>query len=530
MSHATVDTAEAPVALPRRRIRLTMLVLSLAVLFASMDLMVVNVAMYSIIKEFDPTHGVDDSRWILTVYTLALGASQPVYGKLADLFGGKRVMLFSMLLFLSGSVACGLSANMTQLIVFRGLQGLGAGGLLSVAVVVAAQIAEPRNRAKYAGYTGGLALIGFVAGPLVGGFFADTHHYWGLTVDWRWAFFLNVPTGLLVIGVLGLLLPNFVARPGLKVDYLGALLMVGGISALLLVVEWGGDRYAWGSTPILALAATGVLLLTGFVLQERRASEPIIPPRLYRDQAFRIAVPLSVLAGFAMMGMSYYIALYLRLVRQLGSLATCLHMLPMLLGMLVGLLATGIIIADGAGYKKFPIIGAALAAIGCGLCVLLDSDTPTWELSVFLLVFGFGIGQLTQVPLATVQNSVPEKDLGTASTAVVFVRMLGQSLGPAIFGAVLSIVYATRLPSGLDVPKGERGQMPSSSAIAALPADVQHALNDAFLGGLHGVFVAGAAALVLAFAIAFLYKEQPAKPAAAEAVVPEGRTEVGSVR
>ncbi|SBT42741.1 MFS transporter [Micromonospora auratinigra] len=511
MSHpAPAGPDQATLPLTPRGTRLTLLALMLAVLFASTDLMVVNIAMYSIIKEFDPGHGVDDSRWILTVYTLALAVSQPLYGKLADLIGGKRIMVFAMSLFLTGSLACGLSQGMGQLIVFRGVQGLGAGGLLSVATVLAAQIAAPRNRAKYAGYAGGLALVGFVIGPVVGGFFTDAHHLLGVTVDWRWAFFLNIPVGVAVVAVLLVALPNMATRPGIRIDWLGALLMVGGIGALLLVLELGGDTYHWLSGAIAVLVAVGAVLLTAFFLQERRADEPILPPRLYRDQAFRVAVPLSVIAGFAMMGVSYYVALYLRLVRELDAMDTCLHMIPLLVGMLVGLLFTGILIADHGRYKIFPIVGAAVAATGAGLCATVGPDTSSWLISLYLLLFGLGIGQLTQVPLATVQNSVPEDDLGTATTAVVFVRMVGQSLGPAIFGAILNVVYAASLPSWIPADTGaSAGAVADSTVTRSLPPEVQHAMGHAFVRGLHGVFLVGAAALVIAFLVAFRYREQP---------------------
>jgi len=494
-----------------RRTRLIMVAIVVTVLFASMDLMVVNVAMYAIIKQFDPLHGVSDSRWILTVYTLALAATQPIYGKLSDSIGGKRVILVAMAVFIIGSTLCALSQNMSQLIVFRGVQGLGAGGLLSVATVLAGQISEPRKRAKYAGYAGGVSLLGFIGGPLVGGFFSDTHHVLGLTIDWRGAFVLNLPFGLLATVLLVTMLPNFVVRRGSSVDFTGAALAVLGISSLLLVTLWGGAKYSWFSAPILGLSASTLVLGFLFFRQERRTGEPIVPPRLFHNAAFRSAIPVSVIAGFAMMGTSYYVALYLRLVRGYGSLTTCLHLLPLIIGMLAGLLFTGVIIAARERYKIFPIVGAALAAVGAALCGTVQADTSSWLLSLYLLLFGIGIGQLTQVPLASVQNSVKTADLAPATIAVVFIRMIGQSLGPALFGAILTALYTGALPSAISKLPGVavQGGVPSPALTAYLPPAAQRAITDAFVHGIHGVFLVSAAALAVASVYACFYKEPP---------------------
>jgi MFS family permease len=507
-------------ALSLRRTRLIMVAIVVTVLFASMDLMVVNVAMYAIIKQFDPLHGVSDSRWILTVYTLALATTQPIYGKLSDAVGGKRVILVAMAFFMIGSTLCALSQNMSQLIVFRGLQGIGAGGLLSVATVLAGQISEPRLRAKYAGYAGGVSLFGFIVGPLVGGFFSDTHHVLGLTIDWRGAFVLNLPFGLLATVLLVTLLPNFVVRRSSGIDFPGAALAVLGITALLLVTLWGGSTYSWGSAPVLGMCAATLVLGFLFFRQERRASDPIIPPWLFSNAAFRSAVPVSVIAGFAMMGTSYYVALYLRLVRGYAPLATCLHLLPLILGMLAGLFFAGAVIAVRERYKIFPIVGAALAAVGAALCATVQADTSSWLLSLYLLLFGIGIGQLTQVPLASVQNSVAVRDLAPATIAVVFVRMIGQSLGPAVFGTILTAIYTNALPAAIAKLPGvsEQSGVPSPALTDYLPVAAQHAITNAFVNGIHGVFLASAVGLVVASVYACFYKEPPLRPEVAAAV------------
>jgi EmrB/QacA subfamily drug resistance transporter len=384
-------------------------------------MMVVNVAMYSIIKDLDPLNGLRDSQWVLTVYMLALGVTGPIYGKLADLAGGRRVMLFALALFLIGSLLCGLAGTMTWLIIFRGIQGLGAGGLMNTAAVIAAQLSPPENRAKYAGYIGGLALLGFVIGPMIGGLFTDG-------INWRWAFLINLPLGAIALAILAAKLPRSTVPKGLKVDYAGAGLIIVGVGALLMLLEWG---WSYGWLVVIAAAA-----IAAFFWWEQRAKEPIIPPKLMRLPVFQTASAISLVAGFAMLGMSFHIALYFRITRGLDATDTALHMMPMIFGMLIGLLVTGNLVAKLGRYRIFPVIGAAIAAAAVAMCATLEPDTPILLVFFYVAAFGLGIGQLMQVPVAAVQNTVGENELGTASSSVVFVRLLGQSIGPAVFGAV----------------------------------------------------------------------------------------------
>ncbi|MGW0534426.1 MFS transporter [Streptomyces sp. NPDC003032] len=492
--------------LPRSRLRAIVGALVLAALLAAMDMMVVNVAMYSIIKDLDPLHGVDDSRWVLTVYTLALGAATPLYGKLADRLGGKSVMFVSLGLFLAGSLLCGIAQSMPQLIVFRGLQGLGAGGLMTVAMVIVAQIAPPKDRAKFGGYVGGVTLLGIVIGPVIGGFFADTHVILGLTVTWRWAFLINVPLTVLVAAALALSPKVPVERRTSRIDFTGGGLIVLAVCAVLLVTEWGGSRYSWTSLPVIGTGAAALVLLAAFVRQESRAGDPILPLALFRNKVFRITVPISLLGGFALLGMAFYMALYLRIVRGLDSLDTCLHLLPMILGMLLGMLITGSLVSRFGRYRPFPLIGSALAAVTIGLCATLTTTTSTWLLSIYLVGFGLGIGQLTQVPTAAVQNTVDFSEVGTASTAVAFARMMGQSLGPAIFGSVVAAAFTSQLPAAAQGAAADDGNINVTGLLALSPALRSEALG-AFLDALHSAFLLGAGTLALAFTCALFFPE-----------------------
>lgn len=488
------------------RLRLVMGSLVLASLLAAMDMMVVNVAMYSIIKELDPRNGVDDSRWVLTVYTLALGITTPLYGKLADRIGGKQIMLVALAIFAGGSLLCGAATSMPALIAFRGLQGLGAGGLMSVAMVMVGQLAPPQDRAKYGGYVGGVTLIGIIAGPVVGGFFADAHVIFGMTVTWRGAFLINVPLTLIVAAAVVLAPKVGVERRGGRVDYAGAVLMALAVSALLLAIGHTLP-YAWASPWILG--AVGVLLLLAFLLQERRASDPILPLSLFGNRTFRTAVVLAVLTGFALLGMAFYMALYMRIVRKLGALDTCMHLMPMIIGMLLGLLLSGSLISKFNRYRPFPIIGSVAAAAATALCATASSTTSFWLIGVYLAVFGLGIGQLNQVPTAAVQNTVDFSDLGTASTAAAFMRMIGQSLGPAVFGAVLAHRFLAELPESLARRTSSQDGSISVAGLQLLPPQQQQQVMGAFLDGLHAVFLLGAGTIALAFLISLFFFKEP---------------------
>ncbi len=400
-------------------VRVVLVGLMISVLLAATDMMVVNVAMYSIIRDLDPLNGLHDSQWVLTVYMLTLGVTGPIYGKLADIASSRKVMLFALALFLLGSLLCGLARSMTGLIIFRGVQGLGAGGLMNIATVIAAQISPPENRAKYAGYIGGLALLGLVVGPMIGGLFTD-----GIT--WRWAFLINLPLGTLALALLAKKLPRQIVPKGLKVDYGGGALIIVGVGCLLMFLQW---KHIW-------LAAVAAAAIAAFFWWERRTTEPILPPNLLKLRVFRTASAISLVAGFAMLGMSFHIALYFRITRRLGATDTALHMMPMIFGMLAGLLITGTLVARFGRYRIFPVIGAAIAAAAVAMCATLEPDTPILLTFLYVTAFGLGIGQLMQVPVAAVQNTVGENELGTASSSVVFVRLLGQSIGPAVFGAV----------------------------------------------------------------------------------------------
>lgn len=482
----------APPALPARQIRLLMFGLMTGMLLAALDQTIVGTALPTIVGELG---GINHYSWVVTAYLLASTASTPLYGKMADLYGRRPVFLFSIGMFLLGSLLAGLSQNMTQLIVTRGVQGLGAGGLMTLAFTIISDVVSPRERGRYQGSFGAVFGVSSVAGPLVGGYFAET--------NWRWIFYINVPLAILAIVVCWhvMRLVPFERREH-TVDWIGAALLVAGVSCLLLALSWGGAEYAWGSGVIVGLFAAGVVLGVLFVVQEARTKEPILPLRLFRSATFALANGAGFVLGLVMFGSIIFIPLYLQIVKGASPTRSGLLMLPMMAGVIITSIITGRAMSRIGRYKWFPVAGAAVLVVGMLLFQQLQVATTLWAAFGYMVVIGVGLGLCMQSLILAVQNAVSVRDLGAGTSSATFFRSLGGSFGVAILGAVLSsrltAELSTRLPGALaQLPPEQRAAVSAGgnfsindpAAILALPAPVRAAVQASFVESLHLVFL-----------------------------------------
>ncbi|MFG1915810.1 MDR family MFS transporter [Micromonospora sp. NPDC048898] len=497
----TSDTSAAPV-LNRQQIRLLMFGLMTGMLLAALDQTIVGTALPTIVGELG---GINHYSWVVTAYLLASTASTPLYGKMADLYGRRPVFLFSIGTFLVGSLLAGLSQNMTQLIVTRGIQGLGAGGLLTLAFTIISDVVSARERGRYQGLFGAVFGISSVAGPLVGGYFAET--------DWRWIFYINVPLAVLAIVVcyhVMRLIPF--ERRDHSIDWLGAGLLVAGVSSLLLALSWGGNEYAWGSGVIITLFVVGAVLGVLFVLQEARVAEPILPLRLFRSATFALANAALLVIGLVMFGSIIFIPLYLQIVKGASPTRSGLLMLPMMAGIIITSILTGRAMTRIGRYKWFPVAGSVTLLVGMFLFTQLEVGTSLWVAFGYMVVIGIGLGLCMQSLILAVQNAVSVRDLGAGTSSATFFRSLGGSFGVAILGTVLS----SRLTSGLgdrlpgaiaQLPPQEQAAVAASggtnisindpATILALPGPVRAAIQGAFVDALDTVFLtAGLIAIV----------------------------------
>ncbi|MET7948777.1 MDR family MFS transporter [Micromonospora sp. NPDC005324] len=497
----TTEASDAPV-LNRQQIRLLMFGLMTGMLLAALDQTIVGTALPTIVGELG---GINHYSWVVTAYLLASTASTPLYGKMADLYGRRPVFLFSIGTFLLGSLLAGLSQNMTQLIVTRGIQGLGAGGLLTLAFTIISDVVSPRERGRYQGLFGAVFGISSVAGPLVGGYFAET--------DWRWIFYINVPLAILAIVVcyhVMRLIPF--ERRDHSIDWLGAGLLVAGVSSLLLALSWGGNEYAWGSGVIITLFVVGAVLGVLFVLQEARVAEPILPLRLFRSATFALANSALLIIGLVMFGSIIFIPLYLQIVKGASPTRSGLLMLPMMAGIIITSILTGRAMTRIGRYKWFPVAGSVTLLVGMFLFTQLEVATSLWVAFGFMVVIGVGLGLCMQSLILAVQNAVSVRDLGAGTSSATFFRSLGGSFGVAILGTVLSSRLtgglADRLPGAIaQLPPQEQAAVAASgganisindpATILALPGPVRAAIQGAFVDALDMVFLtAGLIAIV----------------------------------
>ncbi|MET9430513.1 MULTISPECIES: MDR family MFS transporter [unclassified Streptomyces] len=491
---------------PRTRsVRVVLLALMIAILLAMLDNMIIGTAMPTIVGELG---GLAHLSWVVTAYTLATAASTPIWGKLGDLYGRKGTFLTAIVIFLIGSALSGMAQDMGQLIGFRAVQGLGAGGLMVGVMAIIGDLIPPRERGKYQGMMTGVMALAMIGGPLVGGTITD---HWG----WRWSFYINLPLGAVALAMVTavLHLPKRERDRRPRIDYLGTALLTIGITAIVLVTTWGGTEYAWDSAEILALGAVGVAATAGFLFVETRAAEPVVPLHIFRSRNFTLMSLIGFLTGFVMFGAMLFLPLFQQSVQGASATNSGLLLLPMLIAMMAVSLYAGRVTTASGKYKIFPIVGGGLMVVGLFLMAQMDTETSRFTSGAYMALLGAGMGFLMQITMLVAQNSVEMKDMGVASSTTTLFRTLGSSFGVAIMGALFTARVQDEMAArGGGAATAQSAQLDAAS-LERLPEQAREAYQFAVASGTHTAFLLGAAVAVIGFVAAFFVKEVPLKGA-----------------
>ena len=500
--------------------------LMLGMLLAALDQTVVSVAMPTIVGKL---HGLNHYTWVTISYVLASTVSLPLWGKLGDMYGRKHFFQLSILLFLIGSALCGLSQTYIELVGFRALQGIGSGGLMVGSMAIIGDIVPPRERGRYQGYIGSVFAVSTIAGPLVGGLIVDNF-------SWRWIFYVNLPVGVVALLVVGAVL-HLPKRPiSHQIDLIGFFLLGLGASALTIALMLGGTNYAWGSNMIVGLFAAGAVLCGLFVLQERRAPEPMIPLYLFRNGIFNASSAAGFIVGLAMFGSMIYLPMYMQFVHGVGAVSSGLRLLPFMVTMLTMSIFSGRTISKRGSYRIFPIVGMAITTVGIYLLSTLGAGSSYLTLALFIAILGLGMGMVMQVLVLVVQNAVEYKDLGVATSSSTFFRSMGSVLGLSIFGAIFAHRFNYLMPRTLTKPELADLANRHLSVQQLTPKVMKtllgyHHLIQVFADSIHTVFVWGVPFSLAGFVVTLFLREIPLRerkqPAAAED--PEMKPEAGEV-
>jgi EmrB/QacA subfamily drug resistance transporter len=495
--------------LSHRRILIIYSALMLGMLLAALDQTIISTALPTIVGDLG---GLNHLSWVVTAYLVTSTCSTPLYGKLGDLYGRKNIFQAAIVIFLVGSALSGMAHSMMELILFRGVQGIGAGGLMALAMAIIGDILSPRQRGRYQGYMMAVFSLSSVGGPAIGGFLTQD-------LSWRWCFYVNLPLGILALIVTGSVLNLPFRRVKHAIDYSGAGLLVLAVVSFLMITVWGGTTFRWTSPQIIGLGAGGIILVGLFIARERRAAEPVLPLRLFRNSVFNTTNGAGFLVGMAMFGGTIYLPLFLQLVTGVSPTLSGLLILPMMAGVTVTSIATGRLISWTGRYKLWPIIGSILTPIGMFLLSFMTATTPRWESGLFMLVLGAGMGTIMPVLVVAIQNATEQRDLGTATSANAFFRSMGSSFGTAIFGAIMTARLGYWLPHLL--PSASRLGISansvafSPSAVRHLPnAAVRNAIIEAFAHSLHTIFLVAAPVAALSLPFILLMKEIPLRTGA----------------
>ena len=498
-------TPDANGYLSHKQILVVMGGLMVGMFLSALDQSIVGTALPRITSDLG---GLDKLSWVVTAYMLSATASTPLWGKISDLYGRKLLFQIAIVTFLVGSLLAGMSQNIEQLIGFRAIQGLGGGGLMALAMATIGDVIPPRERGRYQGYFAAVFGTSSVLGPVLGGWFADGP-------GWQWIFFMNIPIGLVALVVTSAALKMPHVRRNHSIDYLGAAVVVASVSSILLYTAWAGPDHGWTSSLGLTLLVAGVLLAVLFVLVEKRATEPIIPMRLFGNSIFSIANLFGFLIGIAMFGSMIFIPVYLQVVQGMSPTKSGLAMVPMVMGIFSTSITAGQLMTRNGRYKIYPILGASVVIVALVMLSQLTATSPYWFAGLSMYVMGAGLGFTMQVLITVVQNSVDRSDMGVATSSVAFFRQMGGSFGTALFGAILSSRLAVHITDAMaGVPSG---QVPANvgdiannvEKINAVPEPVHSLITGAFSDALRDTFLAAVPLVAIALAVAFFLKEKP---------------------
>jgi EmrB/QacA subfamily drug resistance transporter len=490
----------------KREVMIVLPGLLLALILAMLDQTVVSTALPRIVGQLG---GVTHLSWVVTSYILASTITTPLYGKLGDLYGRKRWLITAVVIFLIGSALSGLSQSMDQLIAFRALQGLGAGGLMVGVIATIGDMVSPRERGQYMGYMMASMMLAMIAGPLVGGYITDS-------LSWRWIFYINMPVGGAALVYLWATLHLPYKKVQHKIDYLGAGVLAIAATSIVLLTTWGGTQYAWGSTMIVGLGVLAVAATAAFLYIETKAAEPVLPLHVFRNRNFSVATGMSFLLGMAMLGALTFLPLYQQTVQHLSAVGSGLLLIPMMLGVTVTSLIGGFVMTRTGRYKAMPIIGGAIMSLAMFLLTGLGVNTSLLQSGIRYAVLGIGMGFLMQITSVIVQNSVHPRDIGVASSSRTFFQQIGGSLGVALFGAVfarrLTETLAKTLPG---VHMNAAGGQLDPVTVNHLPAPIKHDVFFAIAHAIQGVFFLAAPIAILVFVLAWFIKEVPLRSSVA---------------
>ena len=509
-----------------KQIVTVMIGLMTGLLLAALDQSIVSTALKTITVDLG---GLKHYTWVVTAYLLTSTASTPLYGKISDLYGRRQVFQFAIVVFLLGSFASGIAHNMNELIASRAFQGLGAGGLMSLTFVIIGDVVSPRERGRYQGYFGAVWGLATVAGPLLGGFFSDHHHVLGVT-GWRWIFYINLPFGIIALVVTSAVLhiPKVVREH--KIDYIGALLLIVAVSVLLLGISVYAPENGWLKAKTMSWIGGGLVLFAIFLWNQAKASEPILPLRLFKNHTFSITSLLAFLVGAAMFGAIVMLPLYFQLVKGNSATLSGLKLLPLMFGIVTTSIISGKWITKHGKYKAFPVVGMVLMTAALLLMATLTETTPYWRLSIFAIMLGAGLGMCLQNLVIALQNSLEIRDMGIGTSLNTFWRSIGGTLGVAIFGSI----YASKLshyitgniaklgatnPAALaGATPQSLGQLQNNPAIAAgFTKPLQATIDHSYVQSFHIVFFAAAPVTLIGIVIAMMLKATPLKTGAQHA-------------
>jgi EmrB/QacA subfamily drug resistance transporter len=499
----TAPYPDGPAPLPRGTLWLSLTALLLGLFLAALDQTIVATALPTIVSDLG---GMNHLSWVVTAYLLASTAGTPLWGKLGDQYGRKNLFQAAIVIFLAGSALCGLAQTMEQLIAFRFLQGLGGGGLLSLTMAMVGDLVPPRERGRYQGVFGSVFGATSVLGPLLGGLFVDH-------LSWRWVFYVNLPVGIVALLVVAAVLHLPVRRRRHRIDYAGTALIAAVASCLVIIASLGGSTWDWASWQIAATALLGAMCLVAFVRVERRAAEPVLPLDLFRQRTFTLCCAISFVVGFAMFGALTYLPTFLQVVHGVSPTMSGVHLLPMVLGLLLSSTLSGQLISHTGRWKVYPLAGTLVASLGLVLLHFLDENSGNTLMSVYLAVFGLGIGMVLQVIVLAVQNAVRYEELGVATSGVTFFRSIGAAFGVAVFGTVFTSRLDDNLSAalrGADLPPGVDVDtlLHDPNGIGALPGAVRARVLSSYADAITDVFLFAVPLVLVAHLLAWALREE----------------------